>query len=456
MTKHFDYSRPLSAAILGLCVLAPVASAAQDQPPVPECNARETYGCYVPAAPEPGTDIPEASVNFSMRPSADNSFYIVAIDQGWFGDAGITILPEPTGFQATNDNAIPLILNGTNDVGAMYGGSVVQALPNNDVLKMIMLTDDFVGYSVWADPELGLKTVDDYMAEGQDFKEALHSALAPLVAEEAVLATTPLSDTRPFIDITFEMAGYGRPELLLLDDPDNRVMAQSGRVQFSLPTSASAHLEFSQDGWTNLVSQQQIIDNAEGADKEAIGPLIQTVGVMANRNWVEENPNTTLRLVSVVFRTIEAIMEDGGEPGGLMSIAVPFINAYSGMNLDEAGLYEVYTRLDPLSPWDTQGKYFEDLEDPRYYRSSYSALIDELVETDVMPEGFVPDDAIWAGQIFATLKWYREAALSEIEAAQQADLSDAQAELLSSAEQQFEWFNFLDAYRMARGVNDAG
>src|SRR5437879_5872338 len=34
---------------------------------------------YVPANPEPGTDIPAASVTFGMRPYADNTFYVIAM-----------------------------------------------------------------------------------------------------------------------------------------------------------------------------------------------------------------------------------------------------------------------------------------------------------------------------------------------------------------------------------------
>ena len=36
--------------------------------------AEAQYTRYTPAAPEPGTDVPQATVNFGMRPFADNTF----------------------------------------------------------------------------------------------------------------------------------------------------------------------------------------------------------------------------------------------------------------------------------------------------------------------------------------------------------------------------------------------
>ena len=430
-----------------------VPSAAAEAPPTPECNAGPDFGCFEPAVPEPGTEIPEVDINFSMRPSADNSFYIVGIKQGWFDDVGINITPEPNGFLATNDNAIPLALNNQNNIGAMYGASVIDTLGNHNTLKVIMLTDDYVGTTLWANPALGLKGVNDYLAEGLGFDEALRKTLEPVLKEGAEVATTPLNDTRPFINITFGLAGLDTPELLLVDDPENRILAKSGKVDFTIPTTASAHLEYSLDGWTRLVGQQELLENVPGGVDSPVEPLVQTVGVMANREWVDENPNATLRFASVVFRIIDAIMEDGGKEGGQMSIAAPFINSYAGMNLDERGLFEVYSVLDPLSPWDTQGKYFVDKDDARYYETAYTAYIKSMVEQERLPEGLVPDDGIWAGQIYKTLRWYQErtdALFAELDG---AELSDEQQSLLAEAEKHYGWHNYLDAYRLADAIS---
>ncbi len=66
---------------------------------------------YTPAAPEPGTDIPSVSVSFGMRPYADNTFYVIGIEKGWFKDVGITITPEPDGMKTTENQWVSLLLN---------------------------------------------------------------------------------------------------------------------------------------------------------------------------------------------------------------------------------------------------------------------------------------------------------------------------------------------------------
>ena len=61
-------------------------------------NASSTY---TPAPPEPGTEIPQVTVTFGMRPYADNTFYVIGMEKGWFKDVGITVAPAPYGLKTT-------------------------------------------------------------------------------------------------------------------------------------------------------------------------------------------------------------------------------------------------------------------------------------------------------------------------------------------------------------------
>ena len=56
---------------------------------------------FKPAAPEPGVDIPSATIKFGMRPYADNTFYIIGMKKGWFDEVGITFDPPPMGSRST-------------------------------------------------------------------------------------------------------------------------------------------------------------------------------------------------------------------------------------------------------------------------------------------------------------------------------------------------------------------
>ena len=423
-----------------------------DGPPAPACEAKPEYGCFVPPPPEPGTDLPTASVAFSMRPAVDNSFHIVAMQKGWFEDVGITIEPKPNGFKATDENAIPLVVRNQNNLGAMFGPSVLQTLRNNKKLKMIMYTDDFVGNMIWASPNSGLKPVDEYLKQGMSIEAALKATLEPLVSPGKKLATTAALDTRPFIDVAFGLAGLPKPELLLVDDPQNLVLSRSGQVEFSLPVHASTNLTLKNEGWIELVSISDLINNVKGGPDSPVQSIVYTVGIMGNTDFINENPNATLRFVSAVFRTIDAVLADGGKEGGLLSAAYPFINAYSGTNLDEAGTYYVLSTFDPLSPWSSQGKYFTDKEDPRYYNTAAAAFIKTLVDSQALPEDIVPDDGIWAAQIYDTLKWYQTQTDAILAALEKEPLDDSKKALVERAKQYYAWYDFLDAFRLAKAA----
>ena len=104
---------------------------------------------YTPAAPEPGTDVPAASVKFGMRPYADNTFYIIAMKKGWFQEVGIKILPEPEGLKVTDNNVIALLLNGQLDMSSQYCPLLLPTYKTSKKLKCVAFTDNFLGRRSW-------------------------------------------------------------------------------------------------------------------------------------------------------------------------------------------------------------------------------------------------------------------------------------------------------------------
>ena len=67
---------------------------------------------FVAAAPEPGADIPAATVKFGMRPYADNTFYVIGMKKGWFKEVGIEFDPAPYGLKANDSDVTTLLLDG--------------------------------------------------------------------------------------------------------------------------------------------------------------------------------------------------------------------------------------------------------------------------------------------------------------------------------------------------------
>ena len=125
---------------------------------------------FKPAAAEPGTTIPAASVQFGMRPYADNTFYIIGIRKGWFKDVNITIEPQPEGLKVTDTNVTALLLNGQLDMISEYCPLMLPLYKTTRLLKCIAFTNNSIGETILANPKLKLKSFKDYMKEGKDFK----------------------------------------------------------------------------------------------------------------------------------------------------------------------------------------------------------------------------------------------------------------------------------------------
>ena len=135
---------------------------------------------YTPAAPEPGSDMPSVTVKFGMRPYADNTFYAIGMDKGWFKDVGIAIDPQPYGLKTTEDQWVSILLNRQVDINTATCSSLLPPYKTTDQLKCTALAVTFFGSVMLANPKLNLKTVGDYAKGGANFNDALKQALTPL------------------------------------------------------------------------------------------------------------------------------------------------------------------------------------------------------------------------------------------------------------------------------------
>ncbi|MGW1551575.1 hypothetical protein [Streptomyces sp. NPDC002346] len=456
-----------TAAALALGVTACGSSGSSDSssqgsgstvgaPPTPACQASADFGCWRPAAPEPGTDVPPVSVKYALRPAADNSMLVIAMQKGWFKDAGITISPPPYGLKATFDNATPFVLNGTADMAAMDSNTILGSLRTQKKLKMAIFTDSFYGMYILANPKLHLKTFDEYRAEGMQPKEALQAALKPLIDSKEKLTTSPLIQTRPFINMAFQIAGDKVPALNLLDDPQALIAARSGQADFLTPTNAQSAVTLLSEGWTPVLHDKDLVSSF-GNDPtygSKLAKLTALIGIGANSDYISKNQNTVLRFASVVYRTIAAVLADKGE-GGLLDAAVPFINSYTAGDLTAKSLYETYTSVDPFIPFDEQGKRLvTDPSSGENYQNTSAGYIKSLQDTQALPAGIVPDDGMWGGQVWQTLKWYRDQAEPLLAKLAANPPTGTAADLATKARQYFDWYDYLDAYRLAKAASE--
>jgi ABC-type nitrate/sulfonate/bicarbonate transport system substrate-binding protein len=398
---------------------------------------------YTPAPAEPGTSIPSADVKFGMRPYADNTFYIIAMKKGWFKDVGINILPDPYGLKVTDTNVVALLLNRQLDMSSEFCPLLLPTYKSAKTLKCVAFTDDFLGEAILANPNLHLKSFKDYIAEGKSFDEAIRAALAPLNGKTLVGAPE-LSD-RPFEEAAAKFAGV-QWNLQVLDDPKSLVLAKAGRIDFINPEGAPIVYTLEQAGWTKILDIGDLYKHGPGGIDSPVEPLVANVGVAANAEFVNANPNAVLRFLSVVWRTIDEV----GKDPSLFELQAPYLNSVAGTSLDGKGVEATVKALDPLSPFDYNKTYFDDASGVLYYKNAWAAIIKNYAEHGIIPEGAVtPDQIIWAAAIWHQMVDYRTKAGDLIKSLEGKSLDGNKQELLTKAKQYFGWYDFLDAYRLA-------
>jgi ABC-type nitrate/sulfonate/bicarbonate transport system substrate-binding protein len=409
--------------------------------------AAAQYSQYTPAAPEPGTELPTAKVNFGMRPFADNTFYVIAMKKGWFEEAGITIGPEELGMKINDTNGTALLLNGEVDIASQYCPLMLPTYKTAEKLKCIAFTDTFLGMAIMAKPELGLKSFRDYIKEGKSFDEAIKAALAPL--EGKTLVTPPQLSNRPFTDAAAEFSGV-KWNTQILEDAKSLVLAKSGQIDFLNPEGAPVVFTLEQAGWTKILGIGDLYEYAPGGAASPVAPLVAIVGIGANADYVNANPNTVLRFMSVVWRTIDALQKDPS----LYDLQAPYLNSVAGTSLDGKGVQGTVDSLHPFAPFAYGKTYFEDPNSVLYYGNAWGAMIKEFEKNGIIPaNGLTPDDIVWAAAIWKQMEDYRTKAEALIADLSGKQLADDKKALLDQAKSYYEKFNYLDAFRLATAAN---
>ncbi len=398
---------------------------------------------FVPAPPEPGTDLPAATIKFGMRPYADNTFYIIGMKKGWFADVGISFDPAPYGLKANDSNVTTLLLNGQLDVISEFCPLMLPTYKDSSKLKCIAFTDNFLANNILANPKLNLKTFKDYTSAGKGYEEALQAALAPLKGKTLVGAPE-LSD-RAFEEYLNKTSGAGF-SLQVLDDSKSLVLAKAGREDFVNPEGAPIVYTLRQAGWTNLVDIDDLIKHGPGGVGSPLEPLIGIVGIGANADYVNTHQNTVLRFLSVVWRIIDEVKKDPS----LYDLQAPYLNAMAGTTLDGKGVEQTVAILHPFTSFADDKQYFAEKDGTTYYANVWSAIIRDFEAHGIIPKGKVTaDDVVWGGPIWQQMVDYKAKTDAAMDKLKGATLTADRQALADKARTFYAADDFLDSYRLA-------
>ncbi|MCX5496199.1 hypothetical protein OSH11_15920 [Kaistia dalseonensis] len=397
---------------------------------------------FVPAAAEPGTDIPASTIKFGMRPYADNTFYIIGMKKGWFSDVGISFDPAPYGLKANDSNVTTLLLNGQLDLISEFCPLMLPTYKDSTKLKCVGFTDNFLANAILANPKLKLKTFKEYIAEGKTYEEALKATLAPMKGKTLVGA--PQLSDRAFEEYLNKTSGAGF-KLQVLDDAKSLVLAKADREDFVNPEGAPIVYTLRQAGWTSLVDIGDLIKYGPGGVDSPIEPLIGIVGLGANSDWVNANQNTLLRFMSVVWHIIDATKADPS----LYDLQAPYLNSVAGTDLDGKGVEATVNILHPFTPFAGNAEYYDNNKATSYYANVWSAVIKDFEAHKIIPAGITADDVVWGGPIWHQMVEYKAKTDELLTKINGMTLSSDKQALVDRAKTFYANYDFLDAYRLA-------
>lgn len=394
-----------------------------------------------------GVAIPQEVVNIGMMPYADNMMLSIGMAKNWFEEVGIDVGPEKFA-SISDDQQIPLLLNGDFDVTAAYGPNMVRNAEGAPSVKTFNFIDVTSGLAILAAPDSGKESVSDRMAAGAPFEDAVSSVMNEM--EGSRFATDDLGAHRSFLDAVYGISGFSQEDfgkVDVVDDSQTLLLARGGQIDYAKPVGAVQTAGLIEDGWYPVIGLQDLIENLPAGDPRAVSGLGH-VGLSADESWIEGNPDTVLRVSSVAFRIVDAVLADiENNTTDAIDTLVPVIESAASVDTSADALRIVFRDIGPFASFEDQADWWVNTDSPYYYKSTYNQQIATAQEAGVISN---PDldasDFIVADGIYTQLVEYKEdyeALLPQV-----AALTGDQAELAEIAATQYEFRNYLDAFRI--------
>jgi ABC-type nitrate/sulfonate/bicarbonate transport system substrate-binding protein len=450
-SSPFVKLRVALAAVLGAVVLAVVACGGDDG------GESSTIGAS--SSVEAGTDIPQADVKLAFYPCcADNALFAVGIEEGFYKDVGINITPPEAHQFTLFDQIVPSMQRGDFDTSGMFIQGYLQTLNTfGQDIPPILFHDIYVGYAILKAPDNDAKTALDFMDEGMAFPEAAKAAVEQLRGEEVF--TPPHGQVQPpYPDVFLSYADMKYPqdlELKFLEDPKIVELATTpGRMKWAIPYAAPVLVQMIREGWEPVINVNMMFEHDnESKQADRMRELVGSSGLIAQRDWVEENEDTVLRLLSATYRTIDSLMDPATQEAGFTVLA-DLINATQGQKMIPEDIGTIFEEVDPLFPWDEQGpQLWEDPDAPYYVRGSLETQIQSLIDNKTLPDKeYDLDQFLVAEKLYKRMKALQEEADGLFTEAEGADLSGDKAALVDRAQELYDWHDYLDAVRFLKAA----
>ena len=447
-------------------------------------------------------EIRSAEVRMGIYPCcADLAYWQIPIELGWWEEWGITITPnQPTYhyFTATQE-IVPWLQRGDGDVAQGWVPGLFGTLETfGQSIPPIHFADIYVGYAILVAPDSEAKTALEFMDEGMSFTEAATAAVQQLVGKEVHIpphSTTQSQYSDAFFaylpqwweDVVEDIPaldGEGNPLVLLgrdgspvLDDAGNpqpirittndwrnyatpvyvddptivQLSAQAGRIEFAMPYGAPTLVQMMRNGWDPLINFAMMYEHDALSQQTAIASsTVGGTGLLARREWVEENKDLAYRVVAMANRIL-AYLEDPATQETGWEIEANIINEKRGLTMEPADIGVIWDTIDPSFNWEDQEALW-DLSLPSYHPETvFRTQIEALKARGVLSETYDTqaglEQFLLAQEIYYDLKGMQDRSDDLFARASGMDLSASQQALIDQAQALYDNYNFYDSLR---------
>jgi ABC-type nitrate/sulfonate/bicarbonate transport system substrate-binding protein len=394
--------------------------------------------------PSPGTDIPKVSVRFAMWPYGDTTIAVPGIEQGWFEEAGITL---PNGKETRTIKQVQQqLLNNQLDIASGYVPNTIQTYATAKNLKMIDLTNAYIGNYVWSNPKNNDKALAD-IADG-DFTAKAKVLVAQMKGRRVGLSDS--GSNREFFNTIMKMGGLTTKDLAKLDVVDDTKivqLAKAGSIDYAFPAGAAQSVEVQGLGYKALFGFTDMVDGLPKGDPRVLNG-IGHAGLQASEDYIEKNRETILRFLGVHYRIIDELQN---KPEQILKFSLPTLRTSTGVDLTLEQSVSLFKDFYGTVNFDQQADLLLNPDYPLFYESVYASQIEAAVAGGIVPKDLdlKPEDMIVQKSLYEDLvslkKQYDDLKASE----------DPKGELADKAAVFYTHFNYLDAYRYLKAASEA-
>lgn len=391
--------------------------------------------------------IPEVTVNHAVVAYTNHSWTVLAAKKGFLKDVGISMAGGAPKV-LRDQQMVPGLQNGELDITTMYFGLITQALDKVTNIKPVLAYSYWQGNTILTSPNLGFKTVDEFMAQGMPWDKAAAAAMQQMKGQKFTVTANP--STYPWNDFALGLGGLGMKDTqtVPIEDPKAVQLAINDQVPFAAPGGAVQIYQLQyQAGWKPVMSTRQMVKYMTGGPGSALNNLLNFDVQQSTQEYLDKNRSTVLRWCAAMYRTMDYMF--GPQQVQAFAEYAPFINANTGAEMDPKSIKFIFEVLDPFFQWKDQASVWEDPNYPLYYKNVYDFQIKKYIANGTLPKQEYDIEGLFqAKPIFLEmrdLKGKAEAMMKKLEGA--GSVAPERAELAKLGKAHYDGFNYLDAVR---------